>query len=151
MSGENLLHFLSNQILYFLLILGGTVLSLVFALRARQQKAFQADVRRRGIYTTGAIVKRYKDLLHDYFTYNYQHDGKDYSHRQSVTAEAFESISEGAAVRICYIPEDPQRSVLADIEMLFINRKLALAFFWPTLVFGTFFIIFAVGSLFRPI
>ena len=147
---EQLGYYINEQPTVLVLIIAGIILSIIFTLRSRGQKAYRSKVRLRAIQTTGTVIIRHADPLATYLAYSYQHEGKTWYQMQSVTSKDANNASEGTAVRVYYLPEDPKQSILADIEMASGSRQLAFILWTLTGMASFWYILFALVALYQP-
>ena len=101
------------------LVLVGVII--VFIVRQyRREKALGNHLSLQGTAVTGQIVKhRVQEMKRGcrcYLTYRYVFEGTEHEYEQFVNVEGFNSVRDGEAVKVLFLPENPSTPRLAPID-----------------------------------
>ena len=91
-------------------------------------KIRDTHIKNRGISTSGTLIQRHLGWFNFYLTYTYAYQEKTYIRVQPVTREAYESVEERACVEVYYIPDDPQKALLAQFKAYYLINRVILAY-----------------------
>ncbi len=97
------------------------VLVIVFVIRQyKREKALGNHLSLQGTAVTGQIVKhRVQEMKRGcrcYLTYRYVFEGIEHEYEQFVSVEGFNSVRDGEAVKVLFLPENPSTPRLAPID-----------------------------------
>jgi hypothetical protein len=94
---------------------------IVFVVRQyKHEKALGDHLNSQGTVVTGQIVKhRVQEMKRGcrcYLTYRYVFEGIEHEYEQFVNVEGFNSVRDGEAVKVLFLPEDSSTPRLAPID-----------------------------------
>lgn len=101
------------------LVLVGVII--VFVIRQyKREKALGNHLSLQGTAVTGQIVKhRVQEMKRGcrcYLTYRYVFEGQEHEYEQFVNVEGFNSVRDGEAVKVLFLPENPSTPRLAPVD-----------------------------------
>lgn len=124
------------------------LLNLTFVRRYRQKKAANDHIKNHGISTNASIVKRHIGPLTRELIYTYECQGQHYTQIQYIASDAFNSIKEGTDIAVFCLLEHPQEATLADIEIFYLDKRIAHAFSIAIALYIAIFIFYTILEIF---
>ncbi len=108
---------------YLLVIFLGLIIDIVLFRRYTYKKKMNDQMRANGVRIPGHITARRKVRAICDLIYAYEIQGQSYSQVQHVDEETFYNAHPGDSVIVCYSPEEPEKSVLQDAFVVYIENQ----------------------------
>ena len=148
--GEKVMNTLSNFLrlspfaLIFLVSLG---IEIILFRNIRQKQAKNSFLKENGARISGSIVKCHEKARTAEITFTYETEGKKYNQVQCVFKEICNTVSIGEKVIICYDIQNPEKSILKDIDISYIETYPITVLFLFLLMYVLMVIIILVIAL----